>query len=110
MGLECIYRLLLAFLVKREPEKFTDLVKQVTGKLFPSSNNKKGHIISSPEECVDIIVDIIHLISITQLDYAAQEIILPLLKDKVTAYPEYVPSPSTSILNTNTCPTSFCPL
>lgn len=87
MALESIYRLLLTFLAKRQKSEFVEFARKVSSRLF--SKQKKDHIISSPEECSDIIVDIINIISVADLNFAANEIILPLLKDKAASSPEY---------------------
>ncbi len=90
MALECVYRLLLAMMSKRGRGEFTEFARKVAARLFPTGKQKKDHVVSSPEECADIIVDIINLISVYELEFAAQEIILPMLKDKAAAFPEYI--------------------
>eukprot|EP01087_Luapelamoeba_hula_P012742 TRINITY_DN3589_c0_g1_i2.p1 TRINITY_DN3589_c0_g1~~TRINITY_DN3589_c0_g1_i2.p1 ORF type:complete len:1747 (+),score=210.18 TRINITY_DN3589_c0_g1_i2:116-5356(+) len=89
VALECLYRILLASMVRKEKQEHVDFCRKISGRLFPMDPKRsKEHVIGSPEDCVDVIVDIVHLMSIHDLSFVSKEVILPLLRDRPSAFPD----------------------
>ncbi len=90
--MECLYKILLSVLARKDTKGFGTECEQVVEQLFGASGKKKDqHIISSGEDSIEIIVDLINLISVARLDLASQNIVLDLLKDKPSSeYPNHI--------------------
>ncbi|KAL6040987.1 hypothetical protein QOT17_025149 [Balamuthia mandrillaris] len=80
VALECVYKLLLTILIQKDKKQFEEYARLIAEKLFPKQ--KKKEIISANEDALDIIVDIINLISVSELEFAAQNIVVSSLKEE----------------------------
>ncbi len=94
LALESIYHLLLKFLAVKDTKSFGEECAKLLDQLFiqPAKEKKKEKQLIQPgEECVDIIVDIITLLSVAKFDQTTHSVVLELIKDR--ASPEYCSLP-----------------